>query len=151
MATDILHSAAGEAAPDWSAAASNVIPIEKGVAVATAERRAAAEKPNDGGLSVRIPLRDIVQLVGAVLAVAAIVWTLRSDIRDIKTSQTYEFQLIRQAAAEQAKVQDERWKAQTETNRSISAEQRMQGLTLDDIELALAKAGIYTAPKKGGG
>lgn len=87
-------------------------------------------------MSVRIPLRDIVQILTAILAIVAVVWTLRSDIRDLKTTMDL-----------QNKIQEERWARQLEDMKGLRATQTLQGIDINDLKISLAAAGLYS-PKK---
>lgn len=121
--------------PAWTG---RVVPLEKGTAVAASERR-PAEKATGDGLSVRIPLRDIIQVLTALLAIAAVVWTLRSDIRDIKTSMDF-----------QNKIQEERAAALVKSLEGVQRRQELQSFEIQEMKLSLARAGIGTVKLEDG-
>lgn len=123
-------AAAQPAIESWTAP---VIPIEKGAAMSTPERRPSTQPAVSDGMSIRIPLRDIIQILTALFAIAAIVWTLRSDIRDLKTSMDY-----------QNEMQKSRADALSEDVKTLQREQKLQSIDINDVKISLARAGVNT-------
>jgi hypothetical protein len=89
-----------------------------------------------GGPVLRISLRDVLTVVSVLLTIAAVVWTLKSDIRDLKTTMDL-----------QNKLTEERWQRQVDDMKAMKGQQTMQGLDINDLKIALAAAGVYS-PKK---
>lgn len=121
-------------ATDWSAAtaAAKAIPIGRVSSMAERQRERDQAQPASSGASFNVSVESLVKLVGYVLMAAAMWWTLKSDLRDLRTATEY-----------QTKIQEERWAAQLASNKTFSAKLELQQLDLNDIKLALARAGIY--------
>lgn len=102
-----------------------------------AQRKSApAVKASGDSISIQVGLAELVRLIGAILLVGGAWWSLRSDLRDIRTNQEW-----------QTKVQEDRWKAQQEGMSNFSRQWQLQQYDIGEIKLALAKAGIYTTKK----
>jgi hypothetical protein len=118
-------------ATDWSAGATaKAFPI--GRVSSMAERQRDREPtPASGGASFSVSIESLFKLVGYALLLGGMWWTLRSDLRDMKT--TMEFQ---------TRIDSERWQTQVKSNEGRDREIRMLSLTVGDIEKALIRAGI---------
>lgn len=111
-----------------------------GEVISMAERKPAPASDTGSGMSIRLPLESLLKIGGLLIAVIAIVWTLKSDIRDLKTSMDY-----------QTKMQDERSDTLTRQLDNTSRRLELQSFEIQEMKLSLARAGIGTVEIKGDG
>lgn len=105
-------------------AAAQVVSIhEKGVAVASSERRPAVTKVGDG-MVLQISLGEFVKIAGLLLIAASIYFGIKYDLRDIKTAQEYQSAQLKE----------------------LSGKWQLQQMDIYDIKIALAAAGIWKGP-----
>lgn len=134
----LVHDATNPKATDWSAGAA-VKPLPTVGRVTPMAERPREREPAQmhSGTTFTVNLGDFVKLGAALLTAGAIWWSLKSDLRDMRT--TMEFQ---------TKIQEERWQGQSASLADLNRKWQLQQYDIGEIKLALAKAGIYGAEVK---
>lgn len=112
-------------------AAARPLPFGK-VSTPMAERQRDRDPtPATGGASFSVSVEALAKLIGYVLAIGAMWWSLKSDLRDVRTTMDF-----------QNKILEERYQAQLKHNDAEVRARTLLGITVNDIEKALIRAGI---------
>lgn len=113
-------------------AAARPLPFGK-VSTPMAERQRDRDPApsSGGGLTFTVNVGQVIQLAVLLVTIAGAVWTLKSDLRDVRTTMDF-----------QNKIQEERYQAQLKHNDAEVRARTLLSLTVNDIEKALIRAGI---------
>lgn len=115
-------------ATDWSAGATaKPLPIIGRVSTMPERPRERHEtQPQPSGRGFFIDIESLFKMIGTAIAIAAAWYSLKSDLRDMNTKMDVQAAQVRE----------------------LKAEQKLQQLTVNDIQLALARAGLLgTSPQ----
>lgn len=106
------------------------MPVGKVSNMAERQRDREVSQPA-GGAGFFVNIEQLLKLAGAIAAAAAMWWSLKGDLREMNTKMDF-----------QTKIQEERWNTQQAALQGLDRKWQLQQYDIQQINIALAKAGI---------